>query len=128
MTRQEAYDRTGALMIDFNNLRFNVSNDNDLHDCENSVRFSEHLLALTQDIFTEVLFAQLSEEIEDDKSLFIVQKKSKIFFDEILLTHIDGLIKMSKQWKFHDYRVINLQREAKDLATEIRNMYIEIYW
>ena len=127
MTRQEAFDKTYALFKDFDGLRFNVSNDNDLHDCTQSKRFSEKLWALCRLIITESLFSELCDEVEDDKSLFAVQKKSKEFFDEVLLKYIDGVITISKQWQFHDYRLINLQSEARVLAKEIRDFYVEIY-
>ena len=89
--------------------------------------FEERLWALCRLILTESLFAQLNDEVEDDKSLFAVQKKAKRFCDEILFPYIDDIITMSKQWDFHDYRAVNFQKEAKYLATEIRNMYVEIY-
>lgn len=127
MTRLEAFDKVNVLSKDFLALSFDVSNDDDLNDCIRSRCFSVDIWTLGQFIFTEVLFGRLSEDIEDDKGLFSVHKHLKNFFDDILLPHIDRIIDFSRQYKFHDYRAVNLQREAKDLATGIRNMYIEIY-
>ena len=131
MNRQGAFDKAQTLSNDFLKLTFNVSIDGNLNncinDCTQSQRFGERLWALCRLIVTESFFAQLSQEVEEDKSLFTVQKKSKGFFDEVLLPFIDDVVTISKQWKFHDYRAVNLQSEARDLAKEIREMYIEIY-
>lgn len=127
MTRQEAYDKLQELANDFGSLRFTVNSNDTLADCIDSARFGQGLLALRNDIITESFFSELCDEVEDDKSLFLVQKKSNIFFDKILLRHIDENIDASKQWQFHDYRAINLQNEARDLLKEIRDFYVEIY-
>ena len=131
MTRQEAFDKTHSLYEDFATLRegfvVDVSNDYGVNDLRKLANFQEKLWALCRLILTESLFAQLNDEVEDDKSLFVVQKKAKRFCDEILFPYIDDIITMSKQWDFHDYRAVNFQEETKYLATEIRNMYVEIY-
>ena len=127
MTRQEAYDKLQELANDFGSLRFTVNSNDTLADCIDSARFGQGLLALRNDIVTESLFSELCDEVEDDKSLFTVQKKSKSFFDDVLIHYIDDVVAISKLWSFHDYRAVNLQSEARDLAKEIRDFYVEIY-
>ncbi len=124
MTRQEAYDKTYALLKDFDGLRFKID---DFYDSGYAIEFAEKLWALWSLLITESLFSELCDEVEDDKSLFAVQKKSKSFFDNVLIPYIDEIVTMSKQWQFHDYRAINLQNEARDLLKEIRDFYVEIY-
>ncbi len=126
--RQEVYNKVRELAEDFRALGpWDVRDDDGLHDCINSKCVYVDIWALTQLIFTESLFAQLCDEVEDDKSSFIVQKTSRRFFDEALLPQINGLIDFSKRCQFHDYRAINLQSDTKKLMTEIKDFYSEMY-
>lgn len=131
MTRQESFDNTIALFQDFATLRegfvVDVSNDYGVNDLRKLANFQERLFALSRLILTESFFAQLNDEIDDERSLFLSQKKAKNFFDEVMLNYINDLIIISKQWDFHDYRAIDLQRDTKKLMTEIKDFYAEMY-
>lgn len=131
MTRQESFDNTIALFQDFATLRegfvVDVSNDYGFNDLRKLANFQERLFALSRLILTESFFAQLNDEIDDERSLFLSQKKAKNFFDEVMLNYINDLIIISKQWDFHDYRAIDLQRDTKKLMTEIKDFYAEMY-
>lgn len=98
-----------------------------INDRTRLLMFHERLRCLSNMLFNERLFAGLAYDIEDEKSLFLVQKTIKRFLDEELMPYIEEIITSLKQLHFYNYRTIDLSREIKSKLIEIRDFYAERY-